>query len=293
MNRPMSLPSNDRFPGLVYAYIGPNGAHRNFRVAISNAKALSYVLARNNAAVLSELLKQADEARQRSRDGHFALGMAGGRSTTTSVQMAIHLTGNEIALIEAEPGGFKAQALGLVYREVYRVFETFLVDLFGEVARTDKRILYSSQKLTHEEALRAGTPAVLHDVILERRKAELTRGGLAHLERTFKDIGLPLMGQEPLNAEQQHARARLVFLSAARNVIEHNRSVVNDEFIALVPDAEYERGQTLIITTTTLGDALSAAESVADGLNRRAVGKFGLCTEEEPPNTAMEPTART
>jgi hypothetical protein len=96
-----------------------------------------------------------------------------------------------------------------------------------------------------------------------------------------------------LNAEQQHARARLVFLSAARNVIEHNRSVVNDEFIALVPDAEYERGQTLIITTTTLGDALSAAESVADGLNRRAVGKFGLCTEEEPPNTAMEPTART
>src|SRR5688572_21726334 len=129
MNRPTEPPTNHRFPDMVYAYVGSNRAHRDFRVAISNAKALGYVLAKNDAAVLRGLLQEADEARRQSRDGYFALGLAGGRSTTSTVQLAIHLTGNEIALIEAEQGGFKSQALGLVYREVYRVFETFLIDL--------------------------------------------------------------------------------------------------------------------------------------------------------------------
>jgi hypothetical protein len=276
MNRPTGPPLRDRFPELIYAYIGPNGAHLDFRVAMANAKALAYVLGRGDAAVLQGFLREADEARKRSGDGHFALGMAGGRSTMTSVQLAVHLTGNEIALIEAEPGGFASQAFGLVYREVYRVFETFLVDLFAEIAVKDKRVLYSSQTLTHKEALKADTPEALQQLILDHRKADLTRGGFAHLERTFDRIGLPLIGPAPLNDEQQNARDRLVFLSAARNIIEHNRSVVNDEFLALVPSAPYHKGQKVLITATELGDALSAAEWVVDALNRRAVGKFGL-----------------
>jgi hypothetical protein len=242
----------------------------------SRTKALAYLLGRGNAAILQDFLREAEEARKLSQDGHFALGMAGGRSTTTTVQMAVHLTGNEIALIEAEPGGFKSQAFGLVYREVYRVFETFLVDLFAEIAAKDKRVLYSNQTLTHEEALRADTPAALQQVILDHRKADLTRGGFVQLERVFKRIGLPLMGPEPLGPDQINARTRLVFLSAARNIIEHNRSVVNDEFLALVPNEPYQKGQRIVITGTELGDALSAAESTVDALNRRAVEKFGL-----------------
>ena len=59
------------------------------------------------------------------------------RSTTTTTQLAIHITINEADLIAAEPGGFVSQALALVYREVYRVFETFLIDLFEEIALRD------------------------------------------------------------------------------------------------------------------------------------------------------------
>jgi len=276
VNQPTGPPPSDRFPELVYAYIGANAAHRDFRVAIANAKALAYILGRADAAVLRGFLSEADEARKRSRDGHFALGTAGGRSTTTTVQLAVHLTGNEIALIEAEPGGFASQIFGLVYREVYRVFETFIIDLFAEIAGKDKHVLYSSQRLTHEEALRADSPAALQQVILEHRKADLSRGGFVHLERTLDGIGLPLMGPTPLTREQENARARLVFLSAARNIIEHNRSVVNDDFLALVPSTTYEKGQRVVITATELGDALSATEWTVDGLNRRAVEKFGL-----------------
>jgi hypothetical protein len=243
VNRPTGPPLNDQVTKLVYAYIGANAAHRDFRIAIANAKALAYILGRGNAAVLQGFLQEANGARAQSRDGNFALVMAGGRSTTTTVQLAVHLTGNEIALTEAEPGGFASQAFGLVYREVYRVFETFVIDLFTEIADKDKRVLYSDQELTHEQALKADSLAALQQIVLEQRKADLSRGGFMHLERTFDGLRLPLIGSAPLNREQEDARARLVFLSAARNIIEHNRSVVNDEFLKLVPNTTYEKAR--------------------------------------------------
>jgi hypothetical protein len=268
----------EQFPGLVIAYIGPNAAHRSLRAALANAKALAFVLVEKDSAVLRSFLAQAEEARRQSRDGNFALGMAGGRSTTTTVQLAIHLTGTEIALIDSEPGGFVAQALGLVYREVHRVFESYLISLFEEIALREKRVLFSNQKISHEEALRAADAAELQRVILEQRKADLSRAGFNGLERTFTAIGLPivLISESPQRPEQENVRRRLILLSAIRNVIEHNRSIINREFLTLVPNSPYAVGERIAISVTELGDALSAVEWAADDLNQRAVAKFGL-----------------
>lgn len=269
---------NGQLPGLMIAYIGPNMAHRAFRAAITNAKALAYILASSNANVLQSFLQAADEARRRSRDGNYAIGMAGGRSTRNGVQMAFHVTGNEIGLIASEPGGFTAQALGLVYREVYRVFETYLVDLFEEISLRDKRVLFSNQKISHEEVLRATDPAELQCIITKRRKSELTRVGFPGLEKTFNDLALPIVPMEepPSLAEQQDVRRRLRLLSAIRNIIEHNRSVVNQEFIRLVQDSPYSIGEAIAISITELGDALAAVEWTADQMNKRAIDKFSI-----------------
>ncbi len=188
------------------------------------------------------------------------------------------MTGTEISLVDAELGGFVSQALGLVYREIHRVFETYLVDVFDDIATQDKRILFSSQKITHEDALRAASPADLQRLITEERKAELTRAGFAGLEKTFEKIGLPIvpMLEPPPRAEQEDIRRRLVLLSAIRNLIEHNRSVVNREFMELVPDSGYALGDRVEVTVTELGDALSAVEWTADGINQRAMKKFGM-----------------
>jgi hypothetical protein len=263
----------EQFPGLVVTYVGPNAAHRNLRTALANAKALAFVLLERDSAVLKSFLAQAEEAKLRSRDGNYAIGMVG-RATTTTVQAAIYLTGTQIALIESEPGGFVAQALGLVYREIYRVFESYLIDLFEEIALLEKRVLFSNQKISHEDALRAADPAELQRLILERRKADLTRVGFDGLEKTFAAIGLPIV---PVSESQQEdVRRHLILLSAIRNVMEHNRSIVNQEFLALVANSPYGIGQQIAISVTELGDALSAVEWTADDLNQRAVAKFGL-----------------
>lgn len=269
---------NDRFPGLTVAYLGTNAAHREFRSALANAKALTYILASNNTAVLRDFLDEAAQIKQQAAGGPFALGMAGGRSTTTTVQMALHLTGNEIDLINAEPGGFISQALGLVYREVSRVFETYLVDLFEEIATRKKEVLYSGQTLTHQEALEAGGPAEIRRLVIEKRKAELTRVGFTGLEKAYEKINLPIVastGSEPA-AECDDVRRRLMLMNAVRNVIEHNRSLVNADFLSLIPDSRWPAGHPIVVTVTELGDALSAVEWAGDSLNKRAVDKFAV-----------------
>jgi len=60
-------------------------------------------------------------------------------------------------------------------------------------------------------------------------------------------------------------------------LIEHNRSVVNREFVNLVPNSGYTVGDRIAITVIELGDALSAVEWTVDDLNRRAINKFGIC----------------
>jgi hypothetical protein len=84
------------------------------------------------------------------------------------------------------------------------------------------------------------------------------------------------MLEPPPRAEQESIRRRLVLLSAIRNLIEHNRSVVNRGFMELVPDSGYALGDRVEVTVTELGDALSAVEWTADGIDRRAIKKFRL-----------------
>ena len=139
-------------------------------------------------------------------------------------------------------------------------------------------MLFTNQKITHEDALRAADPAELQRLIIEERKAELTRAGFRRLEKTFEGMGLPIapMLEPPPRAAQEDIRRRLILLSAVRNVIEHNRSRVNRGFLDLVPDSGYSIGNPITITVTELGDAFSAVEWTADQLNQRAIEKFGI-----------------
>jgi hypothetical protein len=263
------------FPETVYAYIGANKAHHEFRAGLANAKAMAFLLGKDDSSILKGFLSVAAEAREKSPDGYYAFGL-GGRATPTSLQLGIHIRGNEIELMQHEPGGFPALAYALVYREVNRIFETFLIDLFVEIGRKDKRVLYSNKQISHEDALKATSPEDIQNLVIEHRKAELTRGGYVLLSKTYDAVGVPILGSPPLDDKTKSVQKRLSFMNAARNIIEHNNSIVNDEFLALVPDSGHIRGQRIIVTTVELGDALSAVEWCTDGLNRRTVEKYAV-----------------
>lgn len=269
---------NEKFPGLMIAYEGGNIAHRTYRASLANAKALTFILQQDNSAVLTRFLAHVKEEKWRSKTGDFAIGMVCGSATTTSFR-AMVLTGTEIRLIETELGGFVSQALGLVYREVHRVFETYLIDLFGDIASADERVLISQKTISHEEALRATNRAELQRIIVEKRKSELTRVGFTELEKIFEKLGLPIVPLIEARSPEEltDVRRRLVRLSAMRNVIEHKHSVVDADFLKLVPESGYKVGNCVSIDLSELQHAISAVEWTVDGLNQRAAEKFGIC----------------
>jgi hypothetical protein len=135
--------------------------------------------------------------------------------------------------------------------------------------------------ISHEDALRAGPE--LPRLILDQRKAELTRAGFDGLDKTFEGMGLPIVVIPDLtHGASQDIRRRLVLLNATRNVIEHNRSIVNRDFLDRVRDSTYAVGDRITITLTELGDALRAVEQASDDLNRRAVAKFRVGDPNPP-----------
>jgi hypothetical protein len=260
---------------LFNAYVGPNASHQTFRLGMANAKALLFILVQDEEAPLRGFLADAAQRRAQAPGGVHAFGI-GGRVTPTSIQFAVHFTTTEIDLIAASTGGFQAQIFGLIYREVYRVFESYLADLYEEIGLVEPRILTSNQKLTYEEALAAAAGDGVHRFILSRCKQDLTRKGLEGIERAFLDFGLALLAMTPPAPmeEQIDVRKRLARLSAVRNIVEHNQSIVNAEFLRLVPDSPWPMGSRVAISWSEFGDAISAAEFTADDLNRRAVVKF-------------------
>lgn len=261
---------------LMEVYIGPNPAHRVFRENLANAKALGFLLAEENPPMYQLLVDRAAKARSQSPDGRFAIGRPG-RATKTSVQLAISLGGNEIDLI-AKGGGFRPQLFALVFREAYRTFESFLVDLFVEIVTAEPRLLKSRRKISHEEVLRASEGSGVISALVDARVMELTHGGLSEMEATYDGWKLPLYEDTSRvrGDEMKTVARRIRQASEIRNVLEHNSGVVNAKFLERSPDSSYTLGDRVTIGTAELGDLLTGASIVADHLNQRAVAKFDL-----------------
>lgn len=262
------------FPELVIGYIGPNAAHRAFSRDIGNLKVFTYAFQTGKDGLFGKIEAAIAEAKTHLShpDAPFAIGMAGGRSTTTSVQMAIHLPRNALEFVAAHRQEFTEQILALVYREAYRVFETFTLDLFESIAILDPTILPPMIAAS----LKLGSEA--HRLAIAQHRADMSFGGLERIRAEFSRFGLPFLpGTEPPPiAEQEDIIRRLTLCAQLRNVIEHNGGVIDDRFLRKVAQGPYQLGEKAVITLTELGDALSAIEWVSKDLNVRAVARFGL-----------------
>ncbi len=161
-----------------------------------------------------------------------------------------------------------------------------MVDLFEEIANCEKRVLYTANKITHEDALRAKDPLELQRHIIEDRKGELTRAGFVGIEKVFEKFGLPVLPEAKLSDQSEardQIRESLLWMSALRNLIEHNRWIVNREFFTQFPDSGLKVGDCIDITLSDICEAIGVVEWTADNLNDRAVEKFKIGSELKSP----------
>ncbi len=106
-------------PSNSLQYAADNAAYRTFRVALATAKALTFALVGETTNAVKSFLETSSKALRESDVPDTMIAMRGPHSNRLGYPGILSITSDEIQLVESQPGGFKTQALALVYREIH------------------------------------------------------------------------------------------------------------------------------------------------------------------------------
>jgi|SRR3989304_2990892 len=151
-------------------------------------------------------------------------------------------------------------------------FQTYLVDLVRAVLHSKPAMLSTSQRaLTLEELLKYDRiEDLVHDIV-ERQVNDLAYEGFIQLRSWCEKRGLEV------NVPDTDVDA-VVELIATRNVIAHNRGLVDEKYLRAVPNPRFRLGEVRSIHVDDLFSALGLLNQVVAGTDRLAAEKFQLPT---------------
>jgi hypothetical protein len=166
-------------------------------------------------------------------------------------------------------------------------FQTYLVDLVRAVLHAKPAMLSTRQQtLTLEELLKYDRiEDLVHDII-ERRVNALTYEGFSELQSWCAERGLEI--QVP-----QAGRDAVVELIATRNVIAHNRGVVDEKYLRTAAKDRFSPGEVRKLEVDDLLSALSLLHRVVAETDHLAAEKFQLPTAPFQPVGNVAPSTST
>lgn len=259
-------------PTLYDGYIGQNAAHMAFKREIVNAKVLFFQIRGNRDHLKAYFEAKINDARK-SAPGSFSAGIVTEVFSQTQFRV-LNIPHNEANLVVQDYESLEVQFHALLFMDLQRILESFLLDLFAEIVRKDPQVLMSNRTVTFEEVLKTDN---MVELLLEKQLAALSHSDREGLEKQFDDMGLPIIRPEGAPQEEREFLTReFNLLWGIRNVLQHNHGVINEIFLKKAPGSDYRLGDRATIDVPTLGRAFAAAESIADELNRRGIAKYGL-----------------
>lgn len=156
---------------------------------------------------------------------------------------------------------------------ISRAVDNFLVyvsDLLSTVFRTRPEMLRSNEQVLLEFVLKHDSMDELIEALAERRVERLAYTGMSKLAADLKDtIGFSLF-------ESSKDLARAVRIVEARNLIVHNRAIVNRTYLRRVVDAREALGEPLVFDVNTVFDDVEYLAKMAVLADVRATEKWGL-----------------
>ena len=120
----------------------------------------------------------------------------------------------------------------------------------------------------------------LLEVMIKKVQANLSHLGGKRLQDFFKNtIALSIIDDKLPVSEQDELKMQLERIFQDRNIIEHNKGVVNRLYIKKHLWTKLKPGDELEIGIEQVGNAINVMELIAANLNKRVVKKFGLSRE--------------
>jgi hypothetical protein len=152
-------------------------------------------------------------------------------------------------------------------------FLTYISQLLSLIFRTKPETLRSNDQIKVDFALQHTTMNDLVDALAEKKVTDLSYSGMRQLADYIRDrLGLELFADES-------ALERAIFLIEVRNLITHNRSVVNDTFLNKLRASKEpvgKIGETLNLEVDSVFDGITFLADTVGQIDWRAASKFGL-----------------
>ena len=148
-------------------------------------------------------------------------------------------------------------------------FLAYLTELLTSVFIARPEALRSSDKVRIDEVLQFSTVDDIVSYLAERRVLELAYGNIADLAAHFEKVGLELF----LESEETKAATRII---QARNLLTHNRGVVNRFFLSKVPGHPCSLGDVLPLVMDQVFLDIDFLAHVVCRVESAAIRKFGL-----------------
>lgn len=147
---------------------------------------------------------------------------------------------------------------------------TYVSDLLSTVFRARPEMLRSNEQVRVEFVLQHGTMDDLVNALAERRVERLAFAGMRELASNLRDaLGFDLFASDD---ELEHA----VRVIEDRNLIVHNRAVVNRTYVRRVPDADTGVGERLTFEFEGVFRDIEFLAEAAVHADARAATKWGL-----------------
>ena len=146
----------------------------------------------------------------------------------------------------------------------------YVSEIMALIFTTKPETLKSEETIKLDVLLQHETMDDLISTLAERRVERLSYQGMGDLAAyLFERLGFSLF-------EQDDALERAVRIVEIRNLIVHNRAVVNRRFASRLPDSPAKLGETLEITAYGVLDDLEFLAQSCSEIDERAASKFDL-----------------
>jgi len=170
-------------------------------------------------------------------------------------------------------------ATQLVFQRLIDNFLSYISDLLRLIFATRPEALRSSETVRLEEILRYETMDELMRFLVERRVERLAYLSVRDLASDLSSLlGVKLF-------EEAEELQKTVELVAIRNLVAHNRGVVNARFLRLVPTYRKSEGEEIWLDADDYFEATEFLDNVARRIDEVAIAHFHLA-----PGERVEPT---
>lgn len=152
-------------------------------------------------------------------------------------------------------------------------FLTYLSQLLSLLFRTKPETLRSNEQTRLDFVLQYSTMNDLVDALAEKRVTDLSYAGMRQLSDYLREkLGLELFTDEA-------ALERAIFLIEVRNLIAHNRAIVNNIFLSKIRSRKEsigKLGEPLTLEVDNVFDGVMFLANMVAEIDMRAAAKFGL-----------------